>query len=96
MVSTYNSYLKLNATIERRLKKWNFDSAKSNIIFIVYTVGCFAYHIQAFVTRILLFSRGSKIINLLKSENLEYIEKRSERRIGLFIVLTQFSISIIF
>jgi hypothetical protein len=96
LIYFYNSYYKLNATIEKRLKKWSSDSSKSYIIFIVNTVGVFGYHIQAFVTRILLFSRGSKIINLLKSENLEYIEKRSERRIGLFIVLTQFSISIIF
>jgi hypothetical protein len=96
MIFAYHSYYNLNAAIIENLKKWNFNSSKSYVIIIVHTVGCFGFHIQAFVTRILLFLRGSKIINLLKSENLEYIEKRNERRIGLFIALTQFLTSIIF
>jgi hypothetical protein len=96
MISAYHSYYNLKAAITENLKKWTLNWSKSCIIVIVYTVGYIGYHIQAIVTKILFFLRGSKIINLLKSQNLEYIEKRSERRIGLFIALTQFIIPIIF
>jgi hypothetical protein len=93
-ISAYNSYYKLNKYIEVMIQKWTFNSSKSNVLQIVLAFGVIGYHIQSFVVQILLLFRGSKIINLMKTQNLEYIEEKIERRIGIFLALSQFLISI--
>jgi hypothetical protein len=93
-ISVYNCYHKLNRSIKTMVKEWSSYSSKSLVLNLVMAFGSIGYHIQSLVIQILLLLRGNKIINLINSQNLEYIEERNERRIGIFIALAQFLISI--
>jgi hypothetical protein len=59
----------------------SFNSTKSIVFYMVLNVGIFGYYIQAFVINILLIIRGNKILSLLKSQSLEYIDNKSEKKI---------------
>jgi hypothetical protein len=93
-ISAYNSYYKLNGMIVAIVKNWTFGSLKSDVFVITLAFGRIGYQIQSFVIQILLLLRGSKIINLIKTQNLEYIEQKIEQRIGIFLALGQFLISL--
>jgi hypothetical protein len=66
------------------------DSSKSIVIFVVMTLGLSGFFIEAFILNTLLVIRGKKILDLMKSQTFEYIENRSEKKIGFFIALIQF------
>jgi hypothetical protein len=76
------------------VKEWSSYSSKSVVLNLVMAFGSIGYHIQSLVIQILLLLRGNKIINLIKSQSLEYIEEKNERGIGIFVALAQFLISI--
>ncbi len=69
-ISAYNSYYKLNGMIVAIVKNWTFGSLKSDVFVITLAFGRIGYQIQSFVIQILLLLRGSKIINLIKTQNL--------------------------
>jgi hypothetical protein len=89
-ISAYNSYYKLNGMIVAMVEKWSSCSSKSLVLNLVMAFRSIGYHIQSFIVQILLLLRGSKIINLMKTQNLEYIEEKIEQRIGIFLALGQF------
>jgi hypothetical protein len=93
-ICIFNAYYKLNKQIEAIVKKWSSDSSKSHVFNIVMAFGSIEYHILPLIIQILLLLRGNKIINLMKSQTLEYIEWKNERRIGIFLASAQFLISI--
>ncbi len=88
----YSSYVS-NKTIVKRMENLfakNFDSSKSKVIFIVLFLGSSAFFIQGFILNILLLFRGRKILDLMKSQTLVYIEDKSEKKIGFFVTSIQF------
>jgi hypothetical protein len=59
------------------------------VVSIVQILGFCSFCIQGFIFNILFIIRGKKILNLMKSQILEFIADKSEK-IGLIIALIQF------
>ncbi len=93
----YSSYVGNKATVKRmeNLFAKNLDSSKSIVIVIISFLGLSAYFIQGFILNTLLLFRGRKILDLMKSQTLVYIEDKSEKKIGIFVALIQFLYSFI-
>ncbi len=89
---SYYSYYFYDGIYEEilKLQKSSFDTSKSIIMFIVWKIGIFGFYIQTFAINILLMIRGNKILLLLRSQTLEYIDDKSEKKIGFNIAVKQF------
>ncbi len=70
----------------------HFDSSKSKVIFVVFISGSISYNIQAFILNIIIMINGNKILNLMRNQALDYIDYRTEKKIGFIIALAQFLI----
>ncbi len=89
--SSYYCYTEFMNTMEVFDVK-HFDSSKSIVIFVVFISGSIGYHIQAFILNIIIMIKGNKILNLMRSQALDYIDYRIEKKIGFIIALAQFLI----
>ncbi len=92
---SYSSYVSNKEFVERMEEIFtkNLDSTKSIVFSIVVTLGLCTYFIEGFIFNILFMIRGKKILDLMKSQTLEFIADKSEKKIGLFVALIQFLVS---
>jgi hypothetical protein len=80
-------FLKFNINSFNKIRS---NSSKLLIITILKILGKTGYYIQSFAINILLILRGKRILELFRAQSFNYIDSRSERRIGLSILFIQF------
>ena len=64
--------------------------SKRNLLLVINNMGFFGFSFQSLISIIFLIVKGNRLLDHLENSNQDYINLKTERRIGLTLVVVQF------